>query len=63
MIKTLLLFPAAAGRVYAAQGGVYICVAIMWLWLVDGIRPTTWDFVGAGVALLGMAIIMLAPKT
>ncbi|MDQ5947678.1 MAG: small multidrug resistance family-3 protein [Pseudomonadota bacterium] len=35
----------------------------MWLWLVDGIRPTTWDFVGAGVALLGMAIIMLAPKT
>lgn len=58
----LSLHPAAAGRVYAAYGGVYICVAIMWLWLVDGIRPTTWDFVGAGVALLGMAIIMLAPR-
>ena len=58
----LSLHPAAAGRVYAAYGGVYICVAIMWLWLVDGIRPTAWDFVGAGVALLGMAIIMLAPR-
>ena len=58
----LSLHPAAAGRVYAAYGGVYICVAIMWLWLVDGIRPTAWDFVGAGVALLCMAIIMLAPR-
>ena len=58
----LSLHPAATGRVYAAYGGVYICVAIMWLWLVDGIRPTAWDFVGAGVALLGMAIIMLAPR-
>lgn len=59
----LSLHPTAAGRVYAAYGGVYICVAIIWLWLVDGIRPTIWDVVGAGVALLGMAIIMLAPRT
>lgn len=58
----LSLHPTAAGRVYAAYGGVYIFVAIMWLWLIDGIRPTMWDVVGAGVALLGMAIIMLAPK-
>lgn len=52
----------AAGRVYAAYGGVYIFVAILWLWAVDGIRPTLWDLVGAGVALLGMAIIMFAPR-
>lgn len=58
----LSLHPTAAGRVYAAYGGVYIFVAIMWLWLIDGIRPTIWDVVGAGVALLGMAIIMLAPR-
>ncbi|WP_372738743.1 YnfA family protein [Neptunomonas sp.] len=58
----LSLHPAAAGRVYAAYGGVYIFVAIIWLWLVDGIRPTTWDVVGSIVALVGMAIIMFAPR-
>lgn len=58
----LSLHPAAAGRVYAAYGGVYIAVALIWLWLVDGIKPSIWDMVGAGVALLGMAIIMFAPK-
>ncbi len=58
----LSLHPAAAGRVYAAYGGVYICVAIFWLWAVDGIIPTHWDLIGAGVALLGMAIIIFAPR-
>jgi small multidrug resistance family-3 protein len=58
----LTLHPAAAGRIYAAYGGMYIFVAILWLWLVDGIRPTTWDVVGSLVALSGMAIIMFAPR-
>ncbi len=58
----LSLHPTAAGRVYAAYGGVYIFVSILWLWLVDGIRPAFWDFVGVSVALLGMAIIMFAPR-
>lgn len=58
----LSLHPTAAGRVYAAYGGVYICMAIVWLWSVDGIRPTFWDLLGSSVALLGMAIIMFAPK-
>ena len=58
----LSLHPAAAGRVYAAYGGVYIGVAIVWLWLVDGIRPTTWDVLGSAVALAGMAIIVFAPR-
>lgn len=58
----LSLHPTATGRVYAAYGGVYIFVAILWLWLVDGIRPTMWDIVGVSVALLGMAIIMFAPR-
>lgn len=58
----LSLHPNAAGRVYAAYGGVYIAVALAWLWAVDGIRPTLWDCVGAGVALAGMAIIMFAPR-
>ncbi|RDX36358.1 YnfA family protein [Kangiella sp. HD9-110m-PIT-SAG07] len=58
----LTLHPTAAGRVYAAYGGVYVFMAIMWLWLIEGIRPTLWDLVGSGVVLLGMAIIMFAPR-
>ena len=58
----LTLHPTATGRVYAAYGGVYIGIAILWLWLVDGVRPTTWDLVGAAVAAVGMIIIMLGPR-
>jgi small multidrug resistance family-3 protein len=59
----LSLHPTAAGRVYAAYGGVYIFTAIIWLWSVDGVRPTTWDLLGASVAVIGMAIIMFAPRS
>ena len=59
----LSLHPQAAGRVYAAYGGVYIFAAILWLWAVDGVRPTAWDTLGSAVALTGMAIIMFAPRT
>ena len=58
----LTLHPTAAGRVYAAYGGVYIAVALMWLWLIDGIRPTTPDFVGVLFCLVGMAVIMFGPR-
>jgi small multidrug resistance family-3 protein len=58
----LSLHPTAAGRVYAAYGGTYIFVAILWLWAVDGIRPTAWDIVGSLVALVGMGIIMFGPR-
>lgn len=58
----LTLHPHAAGRVYAAYGGVYISVALFWLWAVDSVRPTVTDLVGAGVCLLGMGIIMFGPR-
>lgn len=58
----LSLHPEASGRVYAAYGGVYVAVALLWLWQVDGVRPGIWDVVGTAVALSGMAIIMLAPR-
>ncbi|MEZ8366654.1 YnfA family protein [Vibrio cyclitrophicus] len=58
----LTLHPTATGRVYAAYGGVYISVALIWLWLVDGEKPTTWDMVGGSIGLLGMAIIMFGPR-
>jgi len=56
----LTLHPTAAGRTYAAYG-VYIAVALLWLWQVDGIALTRWDIVGALIALSGMAIIVLQP--
>ena len=58
----LTLHPiTAAGRTYAAYGGMYIAVALLWLWWAEGIAPTRWDIVGAGFALVGMAIIALQP--
>jgi len=59
----LSLHPTATGRVYAAYGGVYISVAICWLWCVDGVRPSRWDVIGVIVCIVGMAIIMLSPRT
>jgi small multidrug resistance family-3 protein len=58
----LTLHETAAGRVYAAYGGVYICVALVWLWGVDHVRPTIWDVAGVTVALCGMGLIMFQPK-
>ncbi len=58
----LTLHPGASGRVYAAYGGVYIGAALVWLWAVDGIRPTPWDLAGAAVVLAGMAIIVWQPR-
>jgi small multidrug resistance family-3 protein len=58
----LTLHPQAAGRVYAAYGGVYISVALTWLWAVDSVRPTVTDWVGVSVCLVGMAIIMFGPR-
>ncbi|WP_011299804.1 YnfA family protein [Cupriavidus necator] len=58
----LSLHPDASGRVYAAYGGVYIGVAVLWLWLVDGVRPSAWDLAGVGVAFGGMAIIVFQPR-
>lgn len=58
----LTLHPQAAGRVYAAYGGIYVSVALLWLWAVDSIRPTVTDWVGVGVVLTGMVIIMFGHR-
>ena len=58
----LTLHPTAAARTYAAYGGVYIAVAIGWLWAVDRQRPTATDALGAAVSLLGMAIIVFGAR-
>lgn len=59
----LTLHPTAAGRTYAAYGGMYIAVALLWLHFVDGVALTRWDVLGAGIALTGMAGIALQPAT
>lgn len=53
----------AAGRAYAAYGGVYICASLFWLWTAEGVRPDRFDLIGAAVCLFGAAIILLAPRT
>ncbi|RLB46131.1 MAG: YnfA family protein [Deltaproteobacteria bacterium] len=58
----LTLHPSlGAGRTYAAYGGVYVSVAVLWMWGVEGTRPDLWDAFGVGLALAGMAVIAFAP--
>jgi len=51
------------GRVYAAYGGIFIVMAILWGWKVDGIVPDRYDLIGGCIALIGMLVIMFAPRT
>ena len=52
----------AAGRAYAAYGGVYIVASLGWLWLAEGIRPDRWDIFGAAICIAGASLILLAPR-
>lgn len=58
----LTLHPAASGRVYAAYGGVYVATALVWLRFVDGVKLSPYDWLGAGMALIGMTIIVAGWK-
>jgi small multidrug resistance family-3 protein len=52
----------AAGRAFAAYGGVYIAASLVWLRAVEGFAPDRWDLIGAGVSLTGAAIIIFGPR-
>ena len=59
----LTLAPSdAAGRAYAAYGGIYIAASLVWLWLAEGARPDRFDLAGAAVCLVGTAIILLPAR-
>lgn len=58
----LTLHPQAAGRIYAAYGGVYIGVALLWLWWVDGVALRWTDWAGVALCFAGMAVIMLGSR-
>ncbi len=51
-----------AGRAYAAYGGVYIMPSLVWLWVIEGQQPDSWDLTGAILCSLGAGIILLAPR-
>lgn len=52
----------AAGRAYAAYGGIYIAASLAWLWFAEGLRPDRFDMMGGTMALAGAAIIYFAPR-
>lgn len=54
----LTLHPTASGRIYAAYGGVYVATALVWLRVVDGVTLSLYDWTGAVITLLGMAVIV-----
>ena len=53
---------SAAGRAFAAYGGVYVAASLVWLWAVEDMRPDRWDMLGGAVCLVGAAIIVFAPR-
>jgi small multidrug resistance family-3 protein len=53
---------AAAGRTYAAYGGIYIASSPFWLWLVEQTRPDRWDLIGAGICFIGTIMILFGPR-
>ena len=52
----------AAGRAYAAYGGVYVAASLGWLWAVEGVRPDRWDIAGSAVCVVGAAIVLFGPR-
>ncbi len=52
----------AAGRAYAAYGGIYIGASLSWLWAVEGVRPDRWDTIGTAICLAGAALILFGPR-
>ncbi|MCS5499921.1 YnfA family protein [Lysinibacillus sp. A4] len=58
VVATFQSFPTF-GRVYAAYGGVFIVLSILWGWGIDGKKPDHLDFIGAGICLIGVIVILL----
>jgi small multidrug resistance family-3 protein len=63
VLPTLQPETAPFGRIYAAYGGVFVVLSLLWGWWVDGIRPDRFDVLGGLIALAGVGIIMYAPRT
>lgn len=53
---------ANAGRIYAVYGGIYIACSLVWMYGVEKFTPDLWDFIGAGICVIGAMIILFAPR-
>jgi len=58
-----LIDATAAGRAYAAYGGIYIAASLLWLWLAEGMRPDRFDLAGAAICVVGAGIILFGPRS
>lgn len=63
VLPTLQPETATFGRVYAAYGGIFVALSLLWGWWIDGIRPDRWDIIGGLIALVGVGVIMYAPRS
>ncbi|MCD7034005.1 YnfA family protein [Metabacillus sp. GX 13764] len=61
VIPTFQNFPSF-GRVYAAYGGVFIILAVLWGWLVDKKTPDFYDWAGAAICIIGVSVMLWAPR-
>lgn len=57
------LQPAHFGKVYAAYGGVFVVLSLLWGFIFDHSVPDRWDFIGAGFCLIGVGLIMWMPRS
>ena len=62
VVVTFQTFPTF-GRVYAAYGGVFVCLSVLWGWGIDKKTPDLYDFLGAGICLIGVSVILFAPRS
>ncbi|OXS64447.1 small multidrug resistance family-3 protein [Bacillus sp. V-88] len=61
VIATFQSFPSF-GRVYAAYGGVFIVLSVLWGWGIDKKTPDLYDWVGAGICIVGVGVMLLGPR-
>ena len=63
IVPTLQPSSASFGRVYAAYGGIFIVLSILWGWKIDHVLPDKYDLIGGGIALIGVLVIMYFPRS
>jgi len=63
VLPTLQPDTASFGRVYAAYGGIFVALSLLWGWWIDGVRPDRYDVIGGAIALAGVAVIIYAPRS
>jgi small multidrug resistance family-3 protein len=61
VIATFQSFPSF-GRVYAAYGGVFIVLSLLWGWGIDKKAPDLYDWLGGGICIVGVLVMLLAPR-